>query len=150
MTRPTPGRIVLVYPSLDHYMADFPPEPAIVARVVDDRTVNLAVFNYAGDLVPKLNVPFLEDPSVQSLADETRAFATWMHYQREQAAKVEEPKLTQADVCKIIAEQLKTRDEAKVYGPGVTETHFAGVSNVATAKPPLDLAALAKGGAKGP
>lgn len=148
MTHPTPGRVVWFYRNYAHFANDEQPLAATVACVNRDRTVNLTVHDYSGDVAGKFSVPFIEDAEDEPLADETRAFATWMPYQRAQAAKPDEPRLTIADVQKIVSELLTAREASAKTASVTSETHFAG--NGSAEGPPsttkLDLTAIAKGG----
>lgn len=87
MIKPSPGRIVWFYPELAQRDPNGQPLAAIVAKVIDDRVLNLAVFAADGTTYPLQHVTLLQDGD--ELADPNQAHACWMPYQKGQAAKTE-------------------------------------------------------------
>jgi hypothetical protein len=87
MIRPSVGRVVWFHPHLDegHTPAD-QPHAALVVHVLDDRTVNLAVFNQSGAPYSRQAVQLLQD---DDLAPASGHFAMWMPFQVGQAKKTE-------------------------------------------------------------
>lgn len=88
MIEPTVGRILWYIPHIDKGGApNGQPHAAILAHVIDQRTVNLAVFNEDGTLYSaKKAVRLLQDDDpVPPEGD----YAMWMPYQKGQAAKTE-------------------------------------------------------------
>lgn len=87
MIRPTVGRKLWFHPHVDegHAPGD-QPHSAEIVHVLDDRTVNLAVFNQTGALYSRQAVPLLQDDDVPPASGH---FAMWMPYQQGQAAKAE-------------------------------------------------------------
>ena len=79
MIRPTVGRIVHFYKASGRPFGE-PPFAAIIARVISDNRVNLAIFNANGE-------PYLKPPTsvllVQPEAErpEEGQFCEWMPYQ---------------------------------------------------------------------
>jgi hypothetical protein len=88
----------------------FQPLAAIVAKVIDDQTVNLSVIDESGDHSGKLRVTLIQNPDANPLADPARCFATWMPYQKAQAEKPLPHVLTVAEVQKIVSEMFYARD----------------------------------------
>lgn len=93
MIKPTPGRIVLYYPSAEDRhggMAQLGDAPlaAIVAGVYNDRCVNLAISDAVGWQYARQNVQLLQGDD-QDVPVEDRAHAAWMPYQKEQAERKE-------------------------------------------------------------
>jgi hypothetical protein len=102
---PTVGRVVLYRPS-----ATSETFAAIVARVNDDDTVNLAVFNEFGVPNNAVQVPLMQPTDD---APSIGHFCHWMEYQIGQAAKTAE---------------LQTLVAATVAAPAVALTATADVS----------------------
>lgn len=90
MIPPTIGRVVWFTPSVnDETRFDVKqPLAAFVTYVWHDRLVNLTVFSQDGTTAPaqKTSVTLLQD---DDLKPETGYFASWMPYQKGQAAKAE-------------------------------------------------------------
>lgn len=90
MITPTIGRVVWFTPSVnDDTRFDVKqPLAAFVTYVWQDRLVNLTVFSQDGTTPPaqKTSVTLLQD---DDLKPETGYFASWMPYQKGQAAKAE-------------------------------------------------------------
>lgn len=88
MIKPGPGRIVWFYPSIE---AGRDPNGqalgAMVAKVIDDRCVNLTVSHSDGSTYPAQHVQLLQDDDPEP---ET-AYCCWMPYQKGQAAKHDTP-----------------------------------------------------------
>jgi hypothetical protein len=88
MIKPTNGRIVWFTPGPRDAIGRYDtaqPLAAIVTHVLNDRLVNLCVFDSAGNAAARTSVPLLQD-------DDDRpegCFAEWMPYQKGQAAKTE-------------------------------------------------------------
>ncbi len=83
---PTPGRVVWFYPAENDplFVAGYAePRAAIVARVWNDRLVNLTVFDADGNPHPRTSV-FLIQPGDPTTAS---SHCRWMPYQIGQAAK---------------------------------------------------------------
>lgn len=93
MIKPSVGRVVWFTPSVNEICirvhTDKPPQPcaAIVAYVWHDRMVNLAVFDHNGNSFERTSVTLLQDDDPKP---ENGYFASWMPYQKGQAAKTEE------------------------------------------------------------
>jgi hypothetical protein len=90
MIKPTVGRVVWFTPSIyarDHAPLD-PRQPlaAIVAYVWHDRMINVAFFDQNGVAHNATSVTLLQD---DDLKPEHGYFASWMPYQKGQAAKTE-------------------------------------------------------------
>ena len=87
MIKPTIGRVVLVRRFLDGAPLSPQPEPALVCYVHSDRMVNVGGFDANGKPFAATSVQLLQDddaaPGLIS-----GAYAEWMPYQKEQAAKV--------------------------------------------------------------
>jgi hypothetical protein len=80
ITRPTVGRIVLVYVrSVDTQLA------AIVTKVVGLYEINACVFNEDGSSGPLQNIPHTSERAANA-----SLWWDWMDYQKGQAAKAEE------------------------------------------------------------
>lgn len=90
MIPPTIGRVVWFTPSVndDSRFDVKQPLAAFVTYVWHDRLVNLTVFSQDGTTPPaqKTSVMLLQD---DDLKPETGYFASWMPYQKGQAAKAE-------------------------------------------------------------
>lgn len=86
MILPTVGRVVWFHPHVDTGRdPNGQPLAAIVAKVIDDRIVNLGVFNADGTMSAAQHVTLLQDGD--ELADPEAAYAEWMPFQKGQAAK---------------------------------------------------------------
>lgn len=85
MITPTTGRVVYFWPDVEAKKAGDKPHAAIVADVINDRLVNLAVFTKQANLRPTLSVPLLQD---DDQAPATGHFAEWMPYQLKAASGV--------------------------------------------------------------
>jgi hypothetical protein len=89
MITPTVGRVVWFAPARGDTAMTFgvdQPCAALVAYVWNDRMVNLAVFDHNGAFHARTSVPLLQDDDAKP---EGGYFATWMPYQKGQAAKTE-------------------------------------------------------------
>jgi len=84
MIKPSVGRIVLYRAAGSDPAAD--PHAALVVGVIDDRTVNLAIFNADGAHYQGTAVPLLQD---DDKPPEGVGYAEWMVYQKGQANKAE-------------------------------------------------------------
>lgn len=83
---PTVGRVVWYHPSpSDNFPQNNVGEPhaAIVARVWDDRMVNLCVIDANGQTHPKTSVPLVQEGDDRPVS----MFCEWMPYQVGQAKK---------------------------------------------------------------
>lgn len=104
MIRPTNGRVVLYTPlKNDAGVATIiqvgeQPLTAHVVHVWGDRLVNLVVFDSLGGAHPMLSVMLLQDDDP---APSHGGFATWMDYQKGQAAKAEAAEKQLAEVRKL-------------------------------------------------
>lgn len=79
---PTVGRIVLYHPAnTDLSLA------AIITKVIDDSTINLTVFRGDGIPFSAVNTLLLQEDHTKPFSQD---WATWMPYQKGQAAKTEE------------------------------------------------------------
>lgn len=91
MIKPTVNRHVYFFPATPDNAEpgtyNQSPHAAIIAHVFTDRLVNLACFNSSGALYSQTSVPLLQD---DDLAPAGGYYATWMDYQKGQAAKTEE------------------------------------------------------------
>lgn len=87
MIKPTPGRVVYFLPALEQRDPNGQPLAATVAKVIDDRVVNLTVHAADGTTYPLQHVTLLQDGD--ELPDPNQAYAFWMPYQKGQAAKTE-------------------------------------------------------------
>ncbi len=90
MIKPTVGRHVDYWPKQNdpiHPKNTDQPHAAIICRVHDDRLVNLTVFDADGYCKGGFtSIPLLQD---DDKAPEQGGYATWMDYQKGQAAKTE-------------------------------------------------------------
>lgn len=86
MIKPSVGRVVLFYPHADEGEPEGTTYAALVAKVLDDRSVNLAIFNSSGAPFSRQAVQLLQDDDA---APATGHYAAWMPYQVGQAAKTE-------------------------------------------------------------
>lgn len=88
MITPTIGRIVWFTPSAktDFRVDVQQPNAAIVVYVWHNRLVNLTVFDHTGNLSLAPQVRLLQDDDAKP---EEGYFASWMPYQKGQAAKAE-------------------------------------------------------------
>src|SRR4051812_35540093 len=87
MIRPSVGQVLWFFPHVDEgFKPGDQPHAALVAKVLDDRTVNLACFGESGAPYSRQAVQLLQDDDV---APEGGHFASWMPYQMGQAAKAE-------------------------------------------------------------
>ena len=84
MIKPSVGRIVLYRAAGSDPAAD--PHAALVVGVIDDRTVNLAIFNADGAHYQGTAVPLLQD---DDQPPEGQGYAEWMPFQKGQAGKTE-------------------------------------------------------------
>lgn len=94
MIKPTNGRVVLFTPSNENLLSQkylhldpLVPMAAHVVHVWTDRLVNLMVLDSIGIPRVALSVPLLQDDDAKP---EGGYFATWMDYQKGQAAKYDE------------------------------------------------------------
>ena len=87
MIKPTIGRIVDFWPqkAIDAPKAEHP-NAAMIVYVWGDRMVNLVVFDHNGVPRAETSVTLLQDDDVPSGCGR---FASWMPYQKGQAAKTE-------------------------------------------------------------
>jgi len=83
MISPTVGRVVWFY----HSGEPENPMAAIVAKVHDDRLVNLMAISPEGHPHPRPSVPLLQD---DDKPDGRSEWCAWMPFQKGQAAKLEE------------------------------------------------------------
>lgn len=88
MIAPTPGRIVWYTPGPNDPTPIFKGEPlaATVARVINDREVNLTVNRADGITYGRHNVRLLQDDDKRPSEG---PYCEWMPYQKGQAAKTE-------------------------------------------------------------
>lgn len=86
MIEPTEGRIVHFHPHVDEGHPPGTKHAAIVAGVLDSRSVNLAIFSSSGALYSKQAVQLLQDDDVAPAAGH---YAEWMAFQKGQAVKTE-------------------------------------------------------------
>lgn len=85
---PTIGRIVLFFPAIDGGRhEDGQPFGSMIAGVNDDGTINLLVAARDGSPYGAQNVLLVQDGDE---IDQDKAHATWMAYQKGQAAKAEQ------------------------------------------------------------
>lgn len=82
MISPTVGRVVWFY----HSGEPENPMAAIVAKVLDDRLVNLMAITHEGHPYPRQSVVLLQDNDVPGAHSE---YCAWMPFQKGQAAKYE-------------------------------------------------------------
>lgn len=83
---PTPGRVVWYFPSLGDKFplpSDGQPLAATVARVWNDRMVNLTVHDADGNVHARTSVQLVQPGEPVP----STAYCCWMPFQREQAAK---------------------------------------------------------------
>jgi hypothetical protein len=101
--KPSIGRIVWFYHSVQDLLDEKQPLAAIVTHVHDDRMVNLSIFDKEGRTghISGSLVPLLQDEDDEP---KTGGFATWMPYQTGQAAKTDSltPQVTEHE--KLIRE----------------------------------------------
>ncbi len=83
MIKPTVGRVVWYWVAGPSPQTQ--PLAAIVANVIDDRHVNLVVFDAEGNSHGEKNVTLLQDDENMAKA----GYCEWMPYQKGQAAKTE-------------------------------------------------------------
>lgn len=88
MIQPTVGRVVWYHAALALRDPNGQPLAALVAKVIDDRTINLGGFNADGTPFSAQHVTLLQDGD--ELAQPDGPYAEWMPYQKGQAAKVEQ------------------------------------------------------------
>lgn len=90
MIKPTVGRVVWFFPSLNDDVArrDNQPFCAHIVYVHNDHLINVAYFDHNGALSAAHSVPLDEDPFPTS-----EAFATWMPYQKQVASGAVQPTL---------------------------------------------------------
>jgi len=93
MIKPTVGRMVWFWPE-EPRTDRVQPEAAIVTYVYSDNQVNLAAFSEAGVARPRLGVALLQD---DQQPPKGKPYATWMPYQKGQAAKLEEAEKSQQE-----------------------------------------------------
>lgn len=98
MIEPTPGRIVWYIPSERDktggneppmYVNGGDPLAAIITAVHGPRCVNLTVFSADGFPYRRMSVQLLQDDGQDSPTAQGDGYATWMPYQKGQAAKVD-------------------------------------------------------------
>ncbi|HEY4037822.1 MAG TPA: hypothetical protein VGM15_03290 [Burkholderiaceae bacterium] len=89
---PTVGRIVWYYPHRTEPIDCNPGEPlaAIVARVHNEASVTLCVFDSGGAPHVKRSVPLFQDEKQEQQYIGVSSFCCWMPYQKGQAAKTEQ------------------------------------------------------------
>lgn len=85
MISPTIGRVVLFHPAGSDPAAE--PYPALVAKVWNDKMINVGGFNDAGTPFGATSVTLLQDDDAPPAAG---PWAEWMPYQKGQAAKYEQ------------------------------------------------------------
>jgi hypothetical protein len=116
MIMPTVGRIVWYHRHVDAGRdPNGQPLAAILAKVIDERIINLTVCNADGTTFPALHVPLLQEGD--QLEDPNAAYAEWTPYQKGQAAKTEQLQATApAQINSIYAalDQLATGTQAKL------------------------------------
>ncbi len=92
--KPTIGRVVWFWPgaiaipsAAEDFFYDDTSQPcaALVAHVIDERTVNLAVMDQTGRVFSRQRVKLIQDGDERPL----QYFCEWMPYQKGQAAKTE-------------------------------------------------------------
>ncbi len=81
MIEPTVGRVVWYHPQ-----GHSETHAAIIARVNNDETINIAWFDVMGGAQSAQSVPLIQDAPV---AQTGSAYCEWMPYQKGQAAKTE-------------------------------------------------------------
>lgn len=84
LIKPTIGRVVWFYPTIEHYEASVQPHAALVVYVHGERCVNLACFDSNGTPYSKTSVQLVQEGDVAH-----GAHARWMPYQLGHAAKAE-------------------------------------------------------------
>ena len=84
MIKPTIGRVVWFYPAGTH--SDSQPNAALVAYVHSDTMINVGGFDHNGMPFSTTSVPLLQDDAPIPAVG---CWATWMPYQKGQAAKTE-------------------------------------------------------------
>ena len=84
MISPTIGRVVLL--RLAGSSPTDEPLPALVAKVWNDRMINVGGFDHNGDPVKATSVVLLQDDDAPPASG---PWAEWMPYQKGQAAKAE-------------------------------------------------------------
>jgi hypothetical protein len=90
MIEPTPGRIVWFFPSIEQGRdPNGQPLAAIVAKVLSERYLNLTVCHGDGTTYAAQSIQLLQDDDT---APEGAAHATWMPFQKGQAARHEQVK----------------------------------------------------------
>jgi hypothetical protein len=141
MIEPTPGRIVWFYPDVNDGRAAGPTGPvplaALVAKVIHERCVNLAVSREDGTTFGAQNIVLLQDGF--TLSDPDRAYAEWMPFQKGQAAKTEAAQAATLAIADLPAVQAP--DLAPVYAK--IDELAVKVDQVLTAPAPaLDLEPL--------
>jgi hypothetical protein len=88
MITPTIGRVVWLYAANKGTVHDIrQPCCAFIVHVWSDRMINVAYFDSNGAPFAEASVDLLQDDDPKP---EGRPFATWMPYQKGQAAKAEE------------------------------------------------------------
>lgn len=87
MIKPTVGRIVHYWPFGQMEDGSNQPHAAIVTFVHSDRMVNLCAHNDRGHAYGITSIPLLQDDDEPPIGSSV-GYATWMEYQKEQAAKV--------------------------------------------------------------
>jgi hypothetical protein len=85
MIKPTIGRVVLYWPT--GRKPGGQPHAALVAKVINDRLVNLGAVDELGRGYGVVSVTLLQDEDAEPV---TGGFAEWMPYQKGQAAKAEQ------------------------------------------------------------
>jgi len=81
MIKPTVGRVVLVHQS----GRSDQPEPALITYVWNDRLINVGGFDHNGKPFANTSLRLLQDEDEQKFG----VHASWMPYQKDQAAKTE-------------------------------------------------------------
>jgi hypothetical protein len=135
MIQPTPGRIVWFFPHVDAGRdPNGAPLAAIVAKVIHDRCLNLAVFHGDGSTYPVQNVTLLQGEDAP--LEDGSAFACWMPYQKGQAARHDAaaaPAIDLSSVTKGI-DDLANGTQAKFNQFGNwLQTHVGGLLTRVTA-----------------
>lgn len=90
MIKPTIGRVIHYYPGAEPALATLPgqPIPALVCGVHSDGVINIAGFDAVGTAFARTSVALVQEvEDSESLPED--GYATWMPYQKEQAAKAE-------------------------------------------------------------
>lgn len=88
MIEPTVGRSLWYYPGFHETTMHTPndaPCAAIIARVIDSQTLNLAVFSPDGQACSRRSVHLRQGGT--AVGDATDAYASWMPFQIGQAKK---------------------------------------------------------------